>query len=238
MELTKETLEKLAKLPTGNVADNNNSAARQGVMDSGIKPIDPKSHIVGRAVTVKCQPGDNLAIHQGIYAAQPGDVLVCDLRGYNQGGHFGDIMALACKVRGLAGVVLDGSCRDSEDIKALGFPVFSRGLNPSGTVKASLGQINVPVICGGVEVNPGDIILGDCDGVVVVPQEQEDEVFEKALAKYEKEQHIVEQLFAGKTTLEIYGFDKLIEKLENILTIGVSTGGDFAPGCKSNERPL
>ena len=216
MELTKETLEKLSALPTGNVADNNNSIARQGVMDSGIKPIDPKSHIVGRAVTVKCQPGDNLALHQGIYAAQPGDVLVCDLRGYDQGGHFGDIMALACKVRGLAGVVLDGSCRDSEDIKELGFPVFSRGFNPSGTVKASLGQINVPITCGGVEVHPGDMILGDCDGVVVVRRTQEDEVFEKALAKFEKEQHIVEQLLAGKTTLEIYGFDKLIEKLENM----------------------
>ena len=216
MELTKETLEKLSALPTGNVADNNNSIARQGVMDSGIKPIDPKSHIVGRAVTVKCQPGDNLALHQGIYAAQPGDVLVCDLRGYDQGGHFGDIMALACKVRGLAGVVLDGSCRDSEDIKELGFPVFSRGFNPSGTVKASLGQINVPITCGGVEVHPGDMILGDCDGVVVVRRTQEDEVFEKSLAKFEKEQHIVEQLLAGKTTLEIYGFDKLIEKLENM----------------------
>ena len=216
MTLNKETLEKLSKIPTGNVADNNNSIARQGVMDSGIKPVDPKSHMVGRAVTVKCQPGDNLAIHQGIYAAQPGDVLVCDLRGYDQGGHFGDIMALACKVRGLAGVVLDGSCRDIEDIREMGFPVFSRGVNPSGTVKASLGEVNVPITCGGVEVHPGDMILGDCDGIVVVRQEQEDDVFEKALAKFEKEQHIVEQLLAGKTTLEIYGFDKLIERLENL----------------------
>lgn len=216
MTLNKETLEKLSKIPTGNVADNNNSIARQGVMDSGIKPVDPKSHMVGRAVTVKCQPGDNLAIHQGIYAAQPGDVLVCDLRGYDQGGHFGDIMALACKVRGLAGVVLDGSCRDIEDIREMGFPVFSRGVNPSGTVKASLGEVNVPITCGGVEVHPGDMILGDCDGIVVVRQEQEDDVFEKALAKFEKEQHIVEHLLAGKTTLEIYGFDKLIERLENL----------------------
>ena len=216
MDLNKETLEKLGKLPTGNVADNNNSIARQGVMDSGIKPVNPKSHMVGRAVTVKCQPGDNLAIHQGIYAAQPGDVLICDLRGYDQGGHFGDIMALACKVRGLAGVVLDGSCRDIEDIREMGFPVFSRGVNPSGTVKASLGEINVPVTCGGVLVHPGDMILGDCDGVVVVPKAQEDEVFAKALAKFEKEEHIVEMLLAGKSTLEIYGFDKLIEKLEKI----------------------
>lgn len=125
-------------------------------------------------------------------------------------------MALACKVRGLAGVVLDGSCRDTEDIREMGFPVFSRGVNPSGTVKASLGQINVPITCGGIEVHPGDIILGDCDGVVVVPRQYEDNVFEKALAKFEKEQHIVAELLSGKTTLEIYNFDKLIEALENI----------------------
>lgn len=214
MELTQEKREQLSVLPTGNVADNNNSVPHQGVMDSSIKPIDPKSHMLGRAVTVKCQPGDNLALHQGIYAAQPGDVLICDLKGYDQAGHFGDIMALACKVRGLAGVVLDGSCRDSEDIRELGFPVFCRGFNPSGTVKASLAQIGVPVACGGVEVRDGDIILGDCDGVVVIPQEHEDAVFEKAMAKFEKEKHIVEQLMAGKTTLEIYGFDELIRKLE------------------------
>lgn len=213
MKLTSNLVEELMQLPTGNVADNNNSVPHQGVMDSAIKPIDPASRMVGRAVTVRCQPGDNLALHQGIYAAQPGDVVVFDCHGYDQAGHFGDIMALACKMRGIAGVIIDGSCRDAEDIKALGLPVFVRGFNPSGTVKASLGQVNVPVICGGVAVRPGDMIIGDCDGVVVVPQDVEDEVFEKAKAKFEKEIHIVEQLKQGKTTLEIYGFDKLIEKL-------------------------
>ena len=216
MELTKEILEKLQKLPTGNVADSNTSAPRQGVMDSGIKPLDPKSHVVGRAVTARCYPGDNLALHQAIYTAQAGDVLVLDCHGYTEAGHFGDIMALACQVRGIAGVVIDGSCRDAEDIKALGLPVFVRALNPSGTVKKSLGEVNVPVNCGGIRVNPGDIILGDCDGVVVVPQEFEDEVFAKAQAKFDKEQHIIEQLKAGKTTLEVYGFNELIEKLKKI----------------------
>jgi len=212
MELTKETLSRLDKLPTGNVADNNNNAPWQGVMDSGIKPLDPKSHMVGRAVTVQCYPGDNLALHQGIYACQPGDVLVCDCHGYIEAGHFGDIMATACKVRGIAGVIIDGSCRDAQDIVELGLPMFVRGLNPSGTVKESLAKLNVPVRCGGVEVHPGDIVLGDCDGVVVIPKADEDAVFEKAIAKFEKEQHIVDQLLAGKTTLEVYGFDKLIEK--------------------------
>ena len=113
-------------------------------------------------------------------------------------------------------VVIDGSVRDAQDIIELGLPVFVRGMNPSGTVKASLGEVNVPVRCGGVDVHPGDIVLGDCDGVVVVPQAAEDEVFAKAEAKFEKEEHLVEMLKAGKTTLEIYGFDNLIEKLKAI----------------------
>ncbi len=216
MELTAERLAELSKLPTGNIADSNTSSPRQGVMHSSIKPIDPQSRVLGRAVTARCYPGDNLALHQAIYAANPGDVLVLDCHGYTEAGHFGDIMALACKVRGIAGVIIDGSCRDSQDIKAMGFPVFARAFNPSGTVKKSLGEVNVPVICGGVEVRPGDIVAGDCDGVVVVERENEDDVFTKALAKFEKESHIVEQLKAGMTTLEIYGFDKLIDKLKTI----------------------
>ena len=216
MILTEEKRRELLVLPTGNVADNNTDVPRQGTMDSGIKPIDPKSRMLGRAVTVQCYPGDNLALHQGIYAAEPGDVLILDCHGYTEAGHFGDIMALACQVRGIAGVVIDGSCRDSEDIKELGLPVFVRGFNPSGTVKASLGKVNVPVTCGGVRVNPGDMVLGDCDGVVVVPREKEDQVFEKAQAKFAKEEKLVEELKAGKTTLEIYEFDKLIKKLEEL----------------------
>ena len=216
MILTEEKRRELLVLPTGNVADNNTDVPHQGTMDSGIKPIDPKSRMLGRAVTVQCYPGDNLALHQGIYAAEPGDVLILDCHGYTEAGHFGDIMALACQMRGIAGVVIDGSCRDSEDIKELGLPVFVRGFNPSGTVKASLGKVNVPVTCGGVRVNPGDMVLGDCDGVVVIPREKEDQVFEKAQAKFAKEEKLVEELKAGKTTLEIYGFDKLIKKLEEL----------------------
>lgn len=216
MELTKETIENLLKLPTGNIADNNNSVAHQGVMDSGIKPVNPKSKVVGRAFTAQCYPGDNLALHEAIYAAKPGDVLVLDCHGYTEAGHFGDIMANACKFYGLAGVILDGSCRDSEDIKKLGFPVFARAYNPSGTVKESLAKLNIPVLAGGVLVRPGDIIFGDCDGVVVIPQEEEDAVFEKALKKYDKEQMILEELKKGKTTLELYGFDRVIEEKKRV----------------------
>ncbi len=211
MNLTEELKQDLIKLPTGNIADNNNSMPNQGVMDTSIKPVDSTMKMIGRAFTAQCFPGDNLALHQAIYGAKPGEVLILDLHGYTNAGHFGDIMATACKLHGLAGVVIDGSCRDAEDIKELGFPVFVKGYNPSGTVKESLAKMNIPVHCGGIDINPGDIIFGDCDGVVVIPQEHEDEVFEKALAKFEHEKDIVRDLEAGKTTLEIYGFDQLIE---------------------------
>lgn len=209
MELTEEKRKELSKLPTGNVADM--AGARQ-IMDSAIKPIDPASKMIGRAVTTECFPGDNLALHMGMAVAEKGDVLVFDCKGFTQAGHFGDIMATACAAKGIAGVVIDGSCRDSQDIKELGLPVFVKAYNPRGTVKESLGKVNVSVVCGGVTVNPGDIIFGDCDGVVVVPQEREDEIFANALAKFDKEITIREKVLAGMSTLEVYGFDKLIEK--------------------------
>jgi len=209
MELTREKRQELLKLPTGNVAD---AAGQRQVMYSAIKPIDPASKMIGRAVTVDCYPGDNLALHMGMAEAQAGDVLVFDCKGYTEAGHFGDMMATACKVKGIAGVVIDGSCRDSQDIKELGLPVFAKAFNPRGTVKESLGKVNVPVVCGGVSVKPGDIIFGDCDGVVVIPKGEEDKVFEKALAKFDYEIGVREKLLNGMSTLEVYGFDKLIEK--------------------------
>lgn len=209
MILNEEKRKELSKLPTGNVAD---AAGQQMIMNSAIKPIDPKSKMVGRAVTADCHPGDNLALHRGMAAAEAGDVLVFDCKGYTEAGHFGDMMATACQVKGIAGVVIDGSCRDSQDICELGLPVFARAFNPRGTVKESLGKVNVPVVCGGVKVNPGDIIFGDCDGVVVIPQECEDEVFAKALAKFDYEIEVREKLLGGMSTMEVYGFDKLVEK--------------------------
>lgn len=209
MELTAEKRAELLELPCGNIADNNPAG---GVMDAGIKPLDPGMKMVGRALPVKCYPGDNLALYQGIEAAGAGDVLVFDCGGF-AAGHFGDMMAHACLAKGIAGVVIDGTCRDRNDIVALGLPVFTRGLNPAGTVKASLGRVGVPVVVGGVAVRPGDVVFGDCDGVLVVPWEHEDEVFAAALAKHKKEELIAARLDAGEPALEVYGFDRLIERL-------------------------
>lgn len=209
MDLTREEMLEFAKLPTGNVCDANGKA---GNMDPAIKPIDPKTKMVGPAVTVRCHPGDNLIMHQAIYEAEPGSVVVYDIQGYVGAGPFGEIMAIACQERGIAGVVIDGSCRDAEDIEELGLPMFVRTFNPGGTVKESLGTINQVIQCGGVVVKPGDIIVGDRDGVVVVPAEKARAVLERAKAIAAKETQVREMLRQGKTTLEIYGFDKLLQQ--------------------------
>lgn len=210
MELTKELLEQLSLLPTGNVADSNPNGA---VLGYEIKPIDPTLHMIGRACTVECAPGDNLALHQGIEAAKPGDALVFDCKGYKNGGHFGDMMANACKVKGIAGVIINGSCRDAQDIKELQFPVYVKAFNPSHTIKQSLAKINVPVVIDDVTINPGDLLFGDGDGVVIIHPEDEEEVIKKALQKYESEKEILQRIHNGESTMSIYGFDQLVEEL-------------------------
>lgn len=192
--------EKFKGYPTGNVCDSNN---REGAMDAQIKPIDPESKLIGRAYTCSCPPGDNLTIHKAVLECKPGDVLVVNCCSYMGGGVFGELLAVACMYRGLAGVIIDGACRDSQEIKEMGFPVFVRGFNPGGTVKETLGHTGVPIVCGGVMVVPGDIIVGDADGVVVVPQDKAEEVLARTRVKYEKENEIRELLKQGQTTVEL-----------------------------------
>jgi 4-hydroxy-4-methyl-2-oxoglutarate aldolase len=207
--LSREELEEFTKLPTGNICDAN---GKSGNMEFYIKPLDKNSKLVGYACTVMCPPGDNLIIHKAIYEAEPGSVLVINAHGYTGAGPIGEIIVLACKERGIAGIVIDGMCRDANDIEELGFPFFCRGLNPGGTVKESWGTINEPIHCGGVIVNPGDVVVGDRDGVVVVPKNKARDVLNRAKAIANKEIKVREMLKQGKTTLEIYGFDKLIEQ--------------------------
>jgi 4-hydroxy-4-methyl-2-oxoglutarate aldolase len=205
--LSPEELEDLKRLPTGNVADAN---GKTGNMDAGIKPIDRTMKVVGPAFTVKCFPRDNLILHEAIYAAPEGSVLVIDQGGFTDAGSMGEIMAIACMERGIAGVILDGACRDANEIAELGFPFFCRGFNPGGTAKDSWGKLNVAVQCGGVGVHPGDYIIGDADGVVVVAQSEIRQVLAKAKAIAQREVEVKKLLHQGKSTLEIYGFDTLI----------------------------
>lgn len=202
-----DIIERYNRLPLGNICDAND---RRGSMDPAIKPVDPASRVAGPAYTVRCHPGDNLAIHKAIAEAPAGSVLVIDAGGFTGGGHIGEIMCFACMQRGIKGLVIDGTCRDADDIQALGFPVFTLGFNPNGTVKETVGVTDVPIFCGGVRVCPGDLIVGSRDGVAVVEQEKIEEVLAKAEAIAAKEDRVVEELKQGRTTAEIYQFEKIL----------------------------
>ena len=199
--------QRFLEAPTGNICDANGG---RGVMDAGIHPLDRHMQLAGRALTVACAAGDNLTIHKAVMLAQPGDVLVINCGGYLNAGVFGEMLALSCMAKGIAGVVIDGSCRDVNDLIELGFPTFVRGVNPRGTIKDTCGAVGGEVLCGGVTVRSGDVVVGDCDGVVVIPQEEAEEILDKALAKKKREDEMRPLLRAGGTTAELLGLmDKL-----------------------------
>ena len=147
-------------------------AGRRGALHGRIKPLHPRMKLAGTAITVEVRPGDNLMIHAAIALAQPGDVLVIDGKGDQTAALMGTIMMTACQQLGIAGVVMDGAARDSLDIDAMDYPVFSVGTNPNGPTKNCGGRIGHPVTVGGVTVHAGDFVIGDADGVVVVEREK------------------------------------------------------------------
>jgi len=207
--LPNSVIQKFKGSATGDLSD---ALGKVGNMDYKMKPIYPGISLVGSAVTVFCPVGDNLTIHKAIEVARAGDVLVVNSGGYVNAGLFGEIMSLACYHKGIKGLVIEGACRDSKKIRDISFPVFSYGINPGGTVKESFGSINTSIQCAGVLVNPGDIIVGDDDGVVVVPKGKAEDVLKKVKAKEEKEKKIRELLAAGKSTMEIYGFSRILKE--------------------------
>jgi 4-hydroxy-4-methyl-2-oxoglutarate aldolase len=177
-----------------------------GNLPSAIKPIAPGMRVCGPAYTVQTIPRDNKIIHRAYALAQPGDVLVVNCSGYYEAGYWGDLMSLGAKTKGINGLVIDACVRDAGDIEAMGFPVFSRGLCIRGTSSLEGGTLNQPIVMGEVIVHPGDIVVGDRDGVVVVPKDRIEEAIEKATARETREEWVREQLRQGKTSIEIYGW--------------------------------
>jgi 4-hydroxy-4-methyl-2-oxoglutarate aldolase len=173
-------------------------AGRRGTLDGRIAPISHSTRVAGPAFTVEVRPGDNLMIHAAIALAQPGDVIVVDGKGDRTCALMGAIMMTACKTLGIAGVVLDGSHRDTEEILALGFPVYSVGANPNGPTKNVPGRINWPISCGGVAVNPGDLVVGDGDGVVIVEREKAESLLQLAAKKIGEERTRIADIVAGR----------------------------------------
>lgn len=186
------------------------SQGQKGAVDGAIRPLDPGMRLAGPALTVKCRPGDNLTLHYALTKLEPGQVLVVDAEGFVEAGPWGDVMSCAAMERGAAGLMIDGSVRDSHTIIALGFPVFSRGISIKGTNKRQPGQVGVPVVFGGVLVRPGDIVVGDRDGVVVVLADEVADVIDACQAREEKEEKFRAQLRSGKTTVELLDLGPLL----------------------------
>jgi 4-hydroxy-4-methyl-2-oxoglutarate aldolase len=166
-------------------------------MDYRIKPLDPTMHLVGSVLTVWTRPCDNIAIYRALEIAQPGDALVIATNEYTTNSVWGELTTLVGHARGLAGMVTDGVVRDSREIVEIGLPIFARGLTPNSPFKNGPAQINVPVTCGGIAVKPGDIVVGDADGVVVVPLEKAESVLEQVDAVHAKEAGIRAEIEAG-----------------------------------------
>ena len=180
-------------------------SGQQYAMDHGIKPIYPSARVVGRALTVTLPTADNLDLHRAIYQAQPGDVIVADANGYLESGIWGEITSVASQLRGIAGVVITGAVRDTHQIALLDFPVFSRGISIKGSSKNGGGNIGEPIICGGIQVTTGDIVVADADGVVCIPADLFQQTLDKSRARLDKESNVIAQLKQGKRTLDLLG---------------------------------
>ncbi len=211
-------------IPTGVVSD---AMGRTGSMIAEIKPVWPRAKIVGPALTVRTFPADSLMVHKAVTLARRGDVLVINAGGYRDAAVFGDLLGYSCKFHGLAGVVIDGASRDAEGMAAIGFPVFARAVIPMGPFTDSPGSINVQISCGGVAVRPGDIIVADGDGVVVVPKEEAAAVLAKAQGSAANEERLRGRLAKGEY---LYDVLKLGDVLRNLGVAEEAGGADTRKG--------
>jgi 4-hydroxy-4-methyl-2-oxoglutarate aldolase len=210
MSVSTKELEALKALGTATIHE---AQGQKGAIDSMIRPIDPTLRLAGPALTVDCRPSDNLAIHYALTKAKSGDVLVVDAKGFTDAGPWGDLLTLAAQKLGIVGLAIDGAVRDANAIIDMSFPTFVRGLCIKGTNKFQPGKVNVPIVFGGVVINPGDIIVGDRDGLVVVAAGNVQDVIRKSRTREEKENSIRAGLEAGKSTVDLLGLSETLTQL-------------------------
>jgi 4-hydroxy-4-methyl-2-oxoglutarate aldolase len=185
---------------------------RAGLMKPYLRPAWAGGEAAGTAVTVLAHPGDNWMIHVAVEQCRPGDVLVVGCTSDNTDGMFGDLLATSLKARGVTGLVIDAGCRDVKSLRGMGFPVWAKAISAKGTVKATLGAVNIPVVCGGINVEPGDAVIADDDGVVVVRRKDATEVVAKGEKRHADEEGKRKQLASGALGLDMYNMRELLAK--------------------------
>lgn len=194
-------------------ADVHEASGQQGALHSSVKPVVRGQRILGSALTVRGRASDDLIHHIAIHVARPNDVIVAEVGGDSEAAIWGGLMCLSAQQRGAAGLVIDGAVRDTDEIRASGFPVYSSSVCIKGTGKDKPGWVNHPIVCAGVAVHPGDLVVGDDDGVVVVKREDITAVLEACRARHQREAYIVSEIQRGRSTFEIMELSGLAAKL-------------------------
>jgi 4-hydroxy-4-methyl-2-oxoglutarate aldolase len=195
------------------VATVHEAQGRTGLMRPYMRPIYPAARLAAPAITVSCHPGDNMMIHAALEVCSPGDVLVVAPLSESSDGMFGELLGTACQAHGVVGLIIDAGTRDVADLTAMNFPVWSKAISAQGTVKATAGSVNIEIVCAGAAVHPGDVIVADLDGVVVVSREHAAEVSRLGEERRTKEAHSRERLRAGELGLDMYGLRAKLAEL-------------------------